>query len=116
MQNIDLCTSRLKAAIMASDEYKVYLHYLELIKREPQLFDMVNSIRRKAYAVTNNADLDENGVVNEYNKFKEEYNYVKSNDLARKFLDAELIVCRIFQDINYKLMEDLDFDVDFMNY
>lgn len=114
MLDIDKCTQKLKEAILKSDEYKEYLHCLEALKREPQLYDKVNYIRRRTFYVNNNSDLGEEQYANEVMQYSAEYDELKANEIARAFLDAELVVCRIIQDINYRLVEELDLDISFM--
>ncbi len=115
MDKITLCTDALSDAILQSEQYKNYLYYKELLEREPQLCNLVNDIRRKNFFVQNTADFSSDEASHELEKFKDEYELAKSNEIAYNFFAAELTMCRIIQEVNYKLIKGLDFDISFLN-
>jgi len=114
VESIDKCTEELKKAILNSREYEQYIYYKSQLEKEPQLKELVNYIRRRTFEVNNNADLDRQGIINETESFSKEYKDAKSNEIANRFLNAELTLCRIIQEINRKIISDLDFNVDFL--
>lgn len=115
MQSIDKLTEELKDAILNSEQYKEYLYYKEQLEKEPQLYELVNSIRRRNFMIQNTAEFSGDDVYNETQKYQKEYRDAKTNEIANKFFLSELTMCRIIQDINYKIIRELDFDIDFLN-
>ena len=115
MDNITRCTNELTKAILESEQYNKYLKYKELLEREPQLNNLVNDVRRKNFLVQNTAEYSSDEAVAELEKFKDEYDMAKSNEIANNFFENELAICRILQEINYNIIKELDFDIDFLN-
>lgn len=114
MDKISACAEELAKAILESEHYKKYLYYKEQLERDPQLYNLVNDIRRKNFLVQNTAEFSSEEASFEIEKFKDQYEFAKSNEIAFKFFEAELTLCRIIQEVNYKLINGLDFDISFL--
>ena len=42
---------------------------------------------------------------------RQEYTYITQNAVVGEYLDAESAFCRVLQQVNWRLMQDLDFDL-----
>ncbi len=112
MSRVDELAAELAKAIVESEEYKDFLRCKEEISKNPQLYQAVNELRRHNFELQNTegvADMYEEVV-----RIFDKYAYIRTNVVANQFLRAELSVCRMIQDIQRTLIEDMDFDVDFL--
>lgn len=112
MNRVDELAAELAKAIVESEEYKDFLRCKEEICKNPQLYQAVNELRRHNFELQNTE-----GVVDMYEevvRIFDKYAYIRTNVVANQFLRAELSVCRMIQDIQRTLIENMDFDVDFL--
>lgn len=112
MSRVDELAAELAKAIVESEEYKDFLRCKEEISKNPQLYQAVNELRRHNFELQNTegvADMYEEVV-----RIFDKYAYIRTNVVANQFLRAELSVCRMIQDIQRTLIENMDFDVDFL--
>ena len=110
--SVEMCTHQLADEIMNSEEYKSYRILLEKIKEQPDLYRKVCDYRKHNFELQN-MDMDRN-MYDEVMRFQMENANIKSDELVRDFLNAELSVCRIVQDVNRILMEKIEFDIEFL--
>lgn len=110
---VDELAAQLAAAVLESEEYKNFLRCRTEIKKNPQLYQAVNELRRHNFELQNSEDVVD--MYDEVTKIYDRYAYIRTNIVANQFLRAELSVCRMIQDIQRRLLEDLDFDVDFLD-
>lgn len=110
---VDELAEQLAAAVLESEEYKNFLRCRTEIKKNPQLYQAVNELRRHNFQLQNSEDVVD--MYDEVTKIYDRYAYIRTNIVANQFLRAELSMCRMIQDIQRKLLEDLDFDVDFLD-
>lgn len=112
MSNVDRLALELADAILESDEYKNYIKCKEEISKNPQLYQAVNELRTHNFKLQNTAEIVD--MYDEVVKLYDKYAYVRTNVIANRFLRAELSVCRMVQDIQRTLLENMDFDMDFL--
>ena len=105
--------SELAQAIIDSEEYKNFLRCRAEISKNPQLYQAVNELRRHNFELQNSEGVQD--MYDEVVKIYDRYAYVRTSIVANQFLRAELSVCRMIQDIQRILLEDLDFNVDFLD-
>ncbi len=96
-------------AIKNTAVYKNYRIQLERIKKEPELYDRVNDFRRRNYEIQNTGEVDE--LFDKIDAFEREYEKFRENPIIDDFLRAELALCRMMQEIDIMLTEELDFDM-----
>ncbi len=110
---VDALATELAEAILESEEYKNFLRCRTEIKKNPQLYQAVNELRRHNFELQNSEDVVD--MYDEVTKIYDRYAYIRTSLVANQFLRAELSVCRMIQDIQRKLLENMDFEVDFLD-
>lgn len=110
MSDIDIerVTSNFAALIMQTEVYQEYDFQKKKLKRQPELFQRVNEYRRQNFKLQNGADGE--NLYEQMEQFEREYASFRENPLVDDFLKAELAFCRMMQDINVRLTEELDFE------
>ena len=109
---VDVKTAELAQAVADSEEYKSYLHYLEEIKKQPELYEKVCDYRRRNFELQN-MDVNDN-MFDEVMRFQMENSAIRKNALVNQFLKAELSVCRMLQDITRTISDNVELDIDFL--
>lgn len=109
---VDVKTAELAQAVADSEEYKSYLHYLEEIKKQPELYEKVCDYRRRNFELQN-MDVADN-MFDEVMRFQMENAGIRKNELVNKFLKAELSVCRMLQGITRVIADSVELDTDFL--
>lgn len=109
MNQVQEVTRTLIAAIEQSEEYIRYQKAKQEIFQYPLLKAKVDEFRKRNYEMQNTrADIFE-----EADKLQQEYAEVTENPVVREYLTAENAFCRVIQQINWQLIESLDFEADF---
>lgn len=101
-------TRKFAEMIMASDTYKEYLYQREKIKKQPELYDKINEFRQRNFELQNETDGE--ALFDRTDAFEKEYEKFRENPLVDDFLRAELGFCRLMQDVNLLLAEEIDFE------
>lgn len=112
MEQIEEVLDELLNAIRNSDEYTRYQKIRKKVHEFPTLEHTLNEYRKQNYELQNSG---RQNLYWEVDKLDEEFPSLKDNAYAQEYLAAELALCRIFQQINWKLVDSLEFDVDFLN-
>ena len=102
----------LNKTIKESEEYKQYLLTMQRIKENQELYQAMNSFRRRNYELQSYDD-----GVNRYQEIHNlalEYEKVLRNPLVNDFLVAEQIVSRKLEKVYETIVEDLEFDYSYM--
>lgn len=109
MNHVQEVTKTLITAIEESEEYIRYQKAKEEILKYPLLKAKVDEFRKRNYEMQNTrVDIFE-----EADKLQQQYAQVIENPIVREYLTAENAFCRIIQQINWQLIEALDFEADF---
>ena len=95
-------------AIKDTETYKDYFEQLERIKRTPELFGKVNEFRRRNYEIQNTSQVNE--LFDKMGAFEREYERFRENPIVDDFLKAELAFCRLMQEVNLFITEELHFE------
>ena len=101
-------TVKFVQSIKETETYQRYSAHLAKIKSEPELFDKVNEYRWRNYELQNTSQVDQ--LFDRMDAFEKEYEEFRENPLVDDFLDAELAFCRMMQDINVFITEELEFE------
>ena len=112
MDSVDVCLNDLIDAVLSSEEYRQYRALQEQISLEPEKEKAINNFRRRNYLLQRNKDNID--LFDEIDKLEQEFQEFRQEPLVEEYLSAELSVCRLVQRINRKLMEQVDFDTEFM--
>lgn len=110
MDQINGALEALLTAIRESDEYKNYQDIKRRLHEKPEVEKRVNEFRKRNFERQNRKDID---LYEEIDRLEAEKSKISENPLAAEYLAAELAFCRIIQKINWKFLEELDFEVDF---
>lgn len=100
-----------KQTIMNSEEYHKYDMYRRLLNETPDLKERVNKFRKA------NMDMQMEGKAqdrDEVQKLSADYMDILTNSVVREFLNAELILCKMIQQINLMLISDIELELDFL--
>ena len=109
MSQVQQAIDALVAAVKDSEEYKEYLRTKELISKYPLLKEQADKILRQNYEMQNrNANLYEEG-----DRMRQEYREMFDNQIIWDCLNAENALCRILRQVNFSLLEELDFETAF---
>ncbi|SCY38116.1 Control of competence regulator ComK, YlbF/YmcA [Lachnospiraceae bacterium XPB1003] len=95
-------------AVKHSNIYKEYDRCKKTLKAEPELFRRVNVFRIESYKL--NQQPDDGTLQDRIEKFQEDNLELTEEPRVRAFLDAELGLCRMIQEINTRLVRGIDFE------
>ena len=105
--NLDEAIDNFIGFLKDTDIYKEYRSTLEELNKDPELKRRVDDFRQRNYNFQQSDDID----LNEYDQFRSEMvGFRASDQRVDTFLDAELALCRMIQDISYRITEALDFE------
>lgn len=99
----------LKEAIKQSREYADYQRAKEELQKNPELAQQVDEFRRLNYELQNSDNSDYAYERND--EIEALFAGFRKENTAVDFLNAELALCRMLQEINYTMAEIIDFDL-----
>lgn len=106
----------LRELVQAFRESQEYIKYQEIrakVHTDLQLEEQIHAYRRMIYEIQNSAkELD---LYEETDRLERDSADFRGNPLVREYLAAELAVCRVFKHINWSIVQNIDFDVGFIN-
>jgi len=112
MRDVDRLKYELAKAVRSSEEYLNYLKCKKLLAEKPDIERTVDEMRRQRFEFQNSEDYDNSfEAIEDINR---RFENVSSQDVADDFLKAELCLCRMVQDICKTIIEDIDFNLDFL--
>lgn len=108
----DIIARQLSQAIVRSNEYRDYREALAALKEQPDLYAQVNELRRQNFARQNGME----GTMSyeEYSNLSALSKNLHTNPVASRFLNSEVGLGRLIQDINRNVMSDIEFDSEFL--
>ena len=105
--NLDEAIDNFIGFLKDTDIYKEYRSALEELNKDPDLKRRVDDFRQRNYNFQQSEDID----LNEYDQFRSEMvGFRASDQRVDTFLDAERALCRMIQDISYRITEAIDFE------
>ncbi len=113
MKNIDQIKKELGEAILNSDEYKEYQELQREIDKNPDLKRVINEYRKRQFELQYNENIEDKFAATQ--NLSREYEEFNNQVLVRKYLDAEICLCRQIQDICMFVVGIVDFNMDFLN-
>ena len=102
---------QLNACIKDSDVYKNYQYCKDKLRQKPEKLQQLMEFRKKNYLLQNSQ-----GTVDLYEEtdlMENEYREFRKNPMVSEYLAAENALCKIVQQINWTLIEGLEFEVGF---
>ena len=107
MENTNEALNAYIAAIKSSDIYREYRSALEELKKDPDLKRRVDDFRKRNYNFQQSEEVD----LAEYDQFRSEVvGFRAAEPRADAFFDAEIALCRLIQDNNFRIVDALDFE------
>lgn len=94
--------------IKETDIYKQYEYQLGRLKEHPEKLKQVNEFRRRNFEIQKTSQVDE--LFDKMNAFENEYEKFREDPLVDDFLRAELAFCRMMQEIDIFIVEEIDFE------
>lgn len=94
--------------IKNSEEYTRYSREKERVKQQPWLKSRLDEFRRINFELQNTIDGEEQ--FDKLQEFELEYEEFQRDPLVSAFLDAENDLCRMIQNINFEIVDALDFE------
>lgn len=104
---------QLSVAIRSSSEYTVYRQRLEELQGQPELYAQVNNLRRNNFQRQNGGG--GRMTYDEYSAFVAESRRLRGNPLVDEFLNAEVGLGRLLQDVKRIIISEIDFDNQFLD-
>ena len=111
MSQIEDAMDGLMTSIRNSEEFIRYQAIKEKAHGFPKLESQITEFRKKNYLLQNSqgtVDLYE-----ETDRMENEYREFRKNPMVSEYLAAENALCKIVQQINWTLIEGLEFEVGF---
>lgn len=102
------CTEALVQALLNSEEYKSYLKYQEELNQKPDLRNQIDEYRIKNFYLQNQEGVDLFDAVDQLDR---EYEQLRRDAFVNAYLEAELSVCRMMQNIQKTITENLSISV-----
>ncbi len=108
---IEAALSQLVAAMRTSDEYMRFRHARAKVAEFSGLQQRIDEFRASWYALQSSGADD---LFEQIDRVEEQHADLRENSYVQEFLAAELALCRMFQRVNWTIMQNLDFDTDFL--
>ncbi len=108
---IEESISRLIESIKESAEYTEFKKQSDILKADPELKNRVDAFRSENYRIQNECDAD--SLFDVVEQIGKESAQLRSNPQVNAYLDAELALCRMMQNISMKLVDGIDLDAPF---
>lgn len=112
MTEVKRISDELAKAVLESEEYKNYKRCSEELKKDADLYRRVNEMRRVNFDIQNNEDVADVYEVAE--DMRQQYNELREMSQVRAFLNAEMSLGRMIQDIYRVVVRDVEFDLSFL--
>ena len=106
MCTVDEAVEELLEAILNSEVYKDYAENLKKVKQYPDLKKQIDDYRMRNYELQQSPDY----AFDKMEQFQREYQSFRENPLVSDFLASELAFCRMVQDIECRLAENIQFE------
>ena len=108
MTKVEQAIEDLVSVVKQTKEYTEYRYQLEKLKMQPELHRQVDNFRQENFELQNLTPEDQ--LLQKTEQFEEKYQSFRENPLVTDFLEAELAFCRMMQEVNLKIMAELQFE------
>lgn len=107
-KTMEASAAKFVKSIRETETYKKYSFQLKKLKEDPELFAQVNEYRLRNYELQNTSQIDE--LFDKMESFEKEYEKFRDNQIVDEFLSAELAFCRMMQEIDVFITNELKFE------
>lgn len=108
MNRVDESINLLVTALKESPEYQTYQELLAKIQQDPEKKQQLNEFRKRNYLLQTGKT--QGDLFSEIDRLQQESAPFRAQPDVSEYLAAELALCRMIQHINYRLMQEIDFD------
>lgn len=108
---IESALERLATAMKNSDEYIRFKQAEAKVAEFSGLQQRIDEFRGNWYALQSSGASD---LFAQIDCIEMQYADLRENPFVQEFLAAELALCRMFQQVNWTIMQNLDFDTAFL--
>lgn len=108
MNRVDESIGLLVTALKESPEYQKYKEMRAKIQQDPEKEQQLNEFRKRNYLLQNSREQID--LFSEIDHLYQESESFRAQPDVREYLAAELALCRLVQHINYRLMQEIDFN------
>ncbi|MDO5403608.1 MAG: YlbF family regulator [Eubacteriales bacterium] len=112
MQDMDDLKEQLRKAIQSSNEYVEYKRLESIIKRNPDLKRQIDEFRRQNFEIQNSEQCED--ILQLTENLNAQYKDMRSQDTVNRYLNAEVCLCRLLQDLCFTVVDAVDFELDFL--
>ena len=105
MDTINDRVEALVTAIHESTAYRSFQEAEEQVRRVPGLAEKIREFCWKNYEIQNSGDED---LYERMEDFENQYREFRRNPLASQYLERELRLCRMLQEINAKITDSIE--------
>lgn len=99
--------------IKRSQEYNQYQNLLVSIKRQPEIYQRIGEFRRRSMAFQMSDHVNH---IEANNELQKEFDDLRTNGLANEFMAAEHQYCQMIQGLQNDFLEQIDLNIDFLDY
>lgn len=108
MESFDKLTEIYIEDLKKTPTYKQYRDKLKALKKDDEMWEKVTEYKNKRFELLANCSSDE--LYDKADWFERDYAYIYENKQAREYLEAEAALCRLIQDICFKLTKSIEFE------
>ena len=110
MDQVQKLTEELLAEMKECKEYLRYQDAKRALDKYPVLKEQVNSFLKQNYEISaGSKNLFEDG-----ERLRQKFAYLIEQPFAWEYLMAENAMCRVLRQVNWRLLEGLKFEIDFL--
>ena len=109
--DIQAALEQLVTAMKNSEEYVRFKRAEAKVAEFSGLQQRIDEFRCSWYALQSGGSPD---LFEQIDRVEEQYADFRENPYVQEFLAAELALCRMFQQVNWTIMQNLDFDTGFL--
>ncbi|MDD7641078.1 MAG: YlbF family regulator [bacterium] len=109
--DIQTALEQLTAAMKNSEEYVRFKRAEAKVAEFSGLQQRIDEFRKNWYALQSSGAPD---LFEQIDQVEENNMDFRENPYVQEFLASELALCRMFQQVNWTIMQNLDFDTDFL--
>lgn len=91
-----------------TEVYITFQREKERVAKHPMLKEQIDAYRRESFELQNRFEGEE--LLREMDQFEKRHEEVLANPLLFEYLEAEVALCRMFQDIMREITDGIEFD------
>ena len=108
MDGFDKLTDDYLKELKKSPVFKQYRDKYTALKKDEEMWEKVFEYRKLRHELQKNTSPDE--LYDKADWFERDHAYIYENKQAKEFLEAEVAMCRLVQDICLKITQSMDFE------